>query len=398
MKKEAKTSNVYTMVSRFLDVNKEHRRRLLLCGALQLLTAVALSARGLLIGDTLGSIGLAIGAPGGQPDQLLRSALLLVAAQILLFPFSYFANYVGGDYARRCARTMSEHTFFRIANADIETLEREKIGDLVSRANIDLNQFVSQMTSILTNRLPGFVFMLVAFVVCFFVNWKLSLISFTIIPLLVFLQSRTGIPIAKYSQRARAADGRAVAIANNLLGGHLIAKALLLGDEMQKRFDRAVQEAVTASQKSFVMEFVLLPLQYLMQFLPKIIIMAAGVYLITREELTPGALISFVFLSDLVLEPISYLAWFLRAVYQAAGTSARIFAVWDLKQESRGGGGSWPVAAAKTNGVAYSAAASGNVSRSPAQSCQARRCCCWMKRRPLWIRRAKNRFRMRWKH
>ena len=269
----------------------------------------------------------------GRNHVLLPMILVIVGVQLVIFVLNYFSNLGTRRLLEDSTRRMRDYTFERISTSRMSWLEGAQTGDIVSRVNGDLNDLAGKLNGLLSYRLPDFVFFAVSLGVCIWLDWKLSLLSFTLIPLLGFLQGLTGKPIAALEKKRAEADGQAVALAANLIGGLAIAKAFHLGDSLKRKFDAHVDEAARVGVKSFMTEFAMNPLQTLMMFVPRLLITGMGVYFVLRGEMTAGGLIAFLTLADNVTGPINGLSWTIRNIYGTVGIAARVFDVWDVEVE-----------------------------------------------------------------
>lgn len=111
---------------------------------------------------------------------------------------------------------------------------------------------------------------------CFFINWKLSLIGFALVPVLGVLQFITGKPIAKLGEKRSVAEGQADGIFMDLLGELGVIRIFKAEEDLTKKYEAQVNKSVKANVKSFQLEFLMNPLQVLMGYLPNIIILVVG--------------------------------------------------------------------------------------------------------------------------
>ena len=168
------------------------------------------------------------GKDGELLNTLLPVLLVLVLLLVVVAVIDWLASVLSGAYAERCMRRMRDHTFAVLSVSRLSWLESARTGDVVSRVNSDLNGFAGRMSNLLSRRFSEILFGVASLGACLWLNWKLSLICFTLIPLFGYLQAQTGKPIAGLTKKRSEADGRALAVAANLIGGMSIAKAFNL--------------------------------------------------------------------------------------------------------------------------------------------------------------------------
>ena len=197
-------------------------------------------------------------------EMFRKNILLLVVVQILHLIAGYQVNYRVNHLSESFVKRLRSHTYKKITNASMKWLDENKLGDIISRINGDLNALVDQINTFMTWQLAGMVTFVVYMVVCFMINVKLSLVSFSIVPILAVLQFMTGKPIAKLCEKRSVAEGQASSVFVDLLNGLGIIKIFKAEKSLSKKYDDQVDKTVDANVKSFALEFIMNPLQILM--------------------------------------------------------------------------------------------------------------------------------------
>ena len=134
-------------------------------------------------------------------------------------------------------------------------LDENKLGDIVSRINGDLNTLVGQVNTFMTWQLSGAVTFLAYMSACFLINRKMTLIGFAIVPVLAFFQFFTGKPVARLGQKRSVAEGEANGLFMDLVGGLSLIKIFRAEKDLSAKYGRQVKKTITANVKSFAIEF-----------------------------------------------------------------------------------------------------------------------------------------------
>lgn len=266
-----------------------------------------------------------------------RYLLILVLVQIVHLIAEYQVNYRVNFLSESFVKRLRLHTYERITSASMKWLDENKLGDIISRINGDLNALVGQINTFMTWQLSGIVTFFVYIIACFLINLKLTLIGFAVVPVLAVCQFFTGKPIARLSQKRSVAEGEANGLFMDLAGGLSLIKIFRAEKEISKKYEKQVEKTVKANVQSFVLEFIMNPLQLLLGYLPNIIILFAGSRLVLNGEMTIGMLFSYVLLATGALDEVSGLSWQVRNIYDTIGISRRIFEIWDLEEEKNTG-------------------------------------------------------------
>lgn len=263
--------------------------------------------------------------------------LILAAVQLLHMVAEYLVNYRVNYLSESFIKRLRNHTYHKIMNASMKWLDENKLGDIISRINGDLNTLVSQVNTFMTWQLAGVVTFAVYMMVCFVINVKLSLISFCVVPVLAIFQFMTGKPIARLGEKRSVAEGQANSVFVDLISGLGIIKTFKAERSLAEKYETEVDKSVDANVKSFALEFIMNPLQILMGYLPQIIILVMGSRFVLNGEMTLGMLFSFILLSSSALETVYSLSWQVRNVYNTIGIAERIFEIWDVEEEKNDG-------------------------------------------------------------
>lgn len=263
--------------------------------------------------------------------------LILVLMQVFHLYAEYQVNYRVNYLSESFVRRLRIHTYGKITSASMRWLDENKLGDIISRINGDLNALVGQINTFMTWQLSGVFTFLIYMTACFIINVKLTLIGFAIVPVLAILQFLTGKPIARLGQKRSVAEGEANSLFMELVGGLSLIRIFRVEKELAAKYNRQVKKTVSANVKSFALEFIMNPIQILMGYLPAIIILIVGSRLVLQQEMTLGMLFSYILLSTGALDVVSGLSWQVRNIYDTVGISKRIFEIWDIEEEKNTG-------------------------------------------------------------
>ncbi|MDD6482625.1 MAG: ABC transporter ATP-binding protein [Lachnospiraceae bacterium] len=201
------------VLKRFMSINKDY------IPALRVALFFLILNQGLVayINYTVGNLTDAITAL--EFERFGMFILILVLMQVLHLIAEYQVNYRVNYLSESFVRRLRLHTYQKITRASMRWLDNKKLGDVISRINGDLNSLVGQITTFMTWQLAGIVTFFVYMAACFVINWKLTLIGFSIVPVLAVLQFLTGKPIARLGQKRSVAEGKANALFVDLVGG-----------------------------------------------------------------------------------------------------------------------------------------------------------------------------------
>ena len=166
--------------------------------------------------------------------------LVLIVTQVLHMFAGYQVNYRVSFLSESFVKRLRSHTYQKITNASMKWLDENRMGDIISRINGDLNALVEQINTFMTWQLAGIVTFLVYMITCFIINVKLSIISFCLVPVLGIMQFLTGKPIAKLGEKRSVAEGQANSVFVDLISGLGIIKIFKAERNLSDKFVSAL--------------------------------------------------------------------------------------------------------------------------------------------------------------
>lgn len=266
----------------------------------------------------------------------IQTALLLISL-VVLIPSQYLQQFFGIKYSELCDRNMRNKTFASVSDIDMQVLDVLRVGDVLSRTNSDVSQINWSLQNYFAVLLPQEIIGVVTLIISLSINWKLTLFSLAIVPVFAFMQNKITAPLTRIMQHRQQAAGELLSIANNLMGGYEVAKAYNMGETLRRRYDEAVDSVSEIGINANRVTILSSPFSQILFFLPQIIICGFGVYLASLKQITPGSIMAVLILSTFIRMPLSDFSSVLSGFRTAKGCASRVFELWDMMPEPKGG-------------------------------------------------------------
>jgi len=188
--------------------------------------------------------------------------LILFALALLLLPI---VDGIVGVFQRRLNATVGEGVIFDLRSALFSRLHRmslrfftnTKVGELMSRLNNDVVGAQNAISSVITDIITDLVRTVAILGVMLTLEWRLTLLSLVILPVIIFFARRLSIVLRDISRRGMELNAQMNAHMNETLniGGALLVKLFGRGHEEETRFreraagvrDIGIQRAVMGS-------------------------------------------------------------------------------------------------------------------------------------------------------
>ena len=258
----------------------------------------------------------------------LRELILLYLGIMLfsslgIFTFIYLASMLG----ERIQYDLRQNTFNHLQELSLTYYDRTPVGWIMSRVTSDAARVAELVTWGLLDITWGTISIISSVTFMIIINWKLGLLVFTIIPLLLIIAGRFKKVIITEYRKVRKLNSKITGAFNENISGVRAVKAL-------RREERNLEEFSKLSTKMFESGFRAAWLSAL--FLPVVqIISALGLGIVAwygglqsgLGELSIGGLSAFIAYITFMLWPLQDMARVYAEMQQAIASAERIFSL-----------------------------------------------------------------------
>lgn len=273
-------------------------------------------------------------------DQLvpfpIHNVWTLVAVAILLVFFikgiaDYFGNYFISYAGLGAVTDLRQKTFDKVIREEHAFFQSLSTGRLMSSILSDIEKIqlaVSQMLADWFRQIfaaAGMIYVLVQN------DWKLALVSLTVLPFVLLPTARLGRRIRRSTRRAQDEAAQMSEILQEGFSGHAVVKSFTAEPIESAKFRRAAQRFRHASLRYIAMQALPSPI---IEFFGAVTIVGLLTYAreqIKAGQMTTGDFMSFVTALLLLYEPVKRLAGIHNIFQQAAGASQRVFEYLDRR-------------------------------------------------------------------
>jgi ABC-type multidrug transport system fused ATPase/permease subunit len=229
-------------------------------------------------------------AGGGAGQQVLLSALYFAGVTA----FFQFARFVKRWYMRdqfnRVACDLRSTFLERMLGRPLPDLEKETVGDLMSRTVSDITLVVDTVMSTINEGWDTFLLMLSYFVALMLQDWKITLLASTMVPLTILLAHSMRNVLYKFSLEAR----KAASASNSGLQRYLEAAAVLrlFGREQSEAegIRRSFERQTVFNVRQMLLQQAMLPVYALLAGLGVVLTIGMGGTLVAKGAWTVGTL------------------------------------------------------------------------------------------------------------
>jgi len=315
------------LVKRLLTYVRPYRP--LVAGALVL---IAIEAGMQLVGPLLTRWVIDRALPAKDTGLLVKVAFAYSVMLLVQFGAAYGETILTNLLGQRVMRDLRAQLFARLQRLPIAYFDRTPVGRLVTRVTSDVEALNELFTSGVVAGLGDLFTLLAISVVMLWVDWRLALASFTVIPL-VILASRVFQASVRSSYRdIRTRLARLNAFLQERLAGVRIVQ--LFGREHSEigRFDGLNRAHLDAHLKSVTVYALYFPVIEFLTTLALASLLVAGGFRVGSGALSVGTVAAFLQLVRRFFQPLQDLSEKYNILQAAMAASERIFALLDTPE------------------------------------------------------------------
>ena len=261
----------------------------------------------------------------------------LPLAIIVIFLVRGSGRYVN-DYFIRTAGQLAiqdirNELYSRNIRLSLGFFNRQPIGTLMSRLLNDVSMMQEGMASVITGLFRDGFGALFLLGVIFYLNWKLAIIAFFVLPATVYPAQKIGRRIKNLARESQGRMGNLTSILQESYTGIKVLKAFGLEERETGRFIAANREFYNFVRKGIKYEGLSSPIMEILTSFGVAGVFWAGLYMVSHGTLQPEDLLSFVASMVLLFNPVKKLISSYNTLQRCLGAAERVFEIIDEKPE-----------------------------------------------------------------
>ena len=261
----------------------------------------------------------------------------IAAGAVLLYflkgVFNYGQKYLISGLSQHVVVDLRKELYNHLQKLSLSFFERQRTGDLMSRITNDVNVIQNSLVNGLSNMVlqPIMVIGIVGFLL--YIDWKLALVSFIIIPLISFAISKFGFKMRSISTKIQNEMSSVTNILQETLSAVRIVKAFNNEQKEIKKFSKANERTLQENLKGVQLEATITPVVELIISFGAAAFLWYGGHKVLRGQMTTGELITFIGYIGLLVSPINILSKSYNLMQKAIGASERIFKLLEVDEK-----------------------------------------------------------------
>jgi ATP-binding cassette subfamily B protein len=277
-----------------------------------------------------------VGWIGQDKLAVLNFAVLAVAVIAVVGALSsYLEKYVTTSVGQWVMHDLRRTLYHHIHRLSLAEHDEKRTGDLIGRVTSDIEAIQAFITTALLGILTSVLTLLGIIGVMFYLNWRFSLISLSVAPVLflvVYLFTRR---IKKASRDVRKKESELLSIVEEVFSSIRVVKAFAREDYEERRFERQSLENVEMALLARSIKMKLAPIVDIIVATGTCLVLGYGARLVLAGQLTAGALVVFLLYLGKMYKPMRDLSKMTDTISKAAVGFERIREVLETESGMR---------------------------------------------------------------
>lgn len=229
----------------------------------------------------------------GKPAILNFAVIAILAIAVAGAISSYTENYLTTSVGQRVMHDLRRMVYHHIQRLSLAYHDQKRTGDLISRVTSDIDAIQSLISSVLLGILVNILTLLGMIGVMLYLNWRFTLISLSIAPLLFLVVYSFTRRIKQASRDVRKKEGALVSVLQEVLSSIRVVQAFTREDYEQRRFEQQSMESVEMALRARGLKAKLPPMVEIIVAVGTCLVVWYGARLVISGQLSVGALVVF---------------------------------------------------------------------------------------------------------
>jgi len=259
----------------------------------------------------------------------------LVGVAILRGLFTFLQGYLAERASQGFAYDMRNALFTQIEQLSFSYYDTVEAGQLLTRATSDVEQIRTFAGSGIVQMAAAAVMLIGSTVLLLLLNWRLALVSLTIIPAIVFLITRFIGTIRPLFGQVQQTLSRLNAVLQEDLAGLRVVRAFVREDYETARYATVNNELLGKNLQTIRASSNNFPFVQFFGNLGTLLVVWYGGYEIVGGQISVGELIAFNSYLSFLLFPILTIGFQAAGISRGGASALRVFEVLDAAQDVR---------------------------------------------------------------
>ncbi len=279
----------------------------------------------------------------GAELRLMRLGLGLIGVFALQALFSFMHQIIIAYVGESTIAAIRVAVYSRLQKMSLRFFADNRTGALISRITNDVTLLQESIINTMSTILRQIIILIGAAIMLFVLNWQLTLIILTGIPIITFIIITLGRRIRDAQSKVQDNLAEAANVLEETVSGVRVVKSFAREPYEISRFSDRIQDTLQAAMRTAWLRSILSPIIGFLAFMSITLTLWFGANEVLQERLTVGELVSYLVYTMMIAAPIGSLANSFAQFQSALGAAERIFGLIDTPAEISNKPGAQPL-------------------------------------------------------
>lgn len=267
----------------------------------------------------------------GETNTLLLAALAIIFVAIWRGFFAYWMQFMGEWLSQHVAYDLRNHIYEKLQRMSYAYHDKQQTGQLMSRATQDVEstRMFIQLGALRLLDMVMRITIAAAFMAA--TDWRLMLIAWSLMPIVAIQSIRVQLLSRKMWIGVQEQLGRVTTVLQENLTGVRVVKAFSRRAYEEEKFNHEANELYDWNIRQNKIQAQNNPFYQAMSALAQVFVLFVGATMITKGDLGPGELTSFLIYLALLIMPMRMLGFIVQMFARAGASGERIFEILDAE-------------------------------------------------------------------
>lgn len=260
-------------------------------------------------------------------------AAALISVYVIILLLSWLRDYLAAKIGGSIIADIRSQLFEHLEMISLKFYQKHQVGEVMSRMMSDVSRIQDLFTNSLLSLLTNVLFLTGILIYLFSLNWYLTLIALTPLPLTIYLTHRYGLKMNRISRSLQEVVAELSGRLQERLVGLKTIKAFGREREERKRVDTVLEKLKVIYIKYSVNQSLARNFVQILSFAGVIVFLSIGAYLVATGSMKLGQLMAFFVLLTWLNMPIQALASANVEIQSIMASVDRVFEYLDYKRD-----------------------------------------------------------------
>ena len=262
-----------------------------------------------------------------------KMAIVFIGLIILNFFLNFIQIMIMEYTSQLTMHDMRVRLFEHIQNLSVDFFSRNSVGRLVTRATNDIQNMHELFTSIIAFVFKDIILLIGIAIILLWLDWKLALISFTILPVVVYVSKLFSGQARDAFRTLRIKIAEINSKFSETIEGIKVIQLFLQERRNYSNFKKLNHENYLAGMKQIHVFALFMPVIEMLGAFSLALVILYGGGRVMSDTITLGSLVAFISYTKMFFRPIRDIAEKYNIMQNAMASAERIFLIFDTKAE-----------------------------------------------------------------